>query len=110
MADATPLMDVAVESHGPWRVLRVKGDLDMATGPELEAAALEGSPHSVALDLAGVGFIDSSGLRGLLRIRQEIPQTALLAPGPLVLRLLNLTHLTEAFRVVADLAELDAER
>ena len=51
-------------------VVTVNGEVDLATSSELEAcvlrAALEGAPSSVVLDLAGLTFIDSSGLRTLV--------------------------------------------
>ena len=43
------------------------GDLDIATQPELRAALMEQSASgAVTLDLAGVPFLDTSGLRLIL--------------------------------------------
>jgi len=50
-------------------VLTVSGELDMATGPALlEAvdAAIQRPISRLSLDLAGVPFIDSGGVRALL--------------------------------------------
>ncbi|WPO73144.1 STAS domain-containing protein [Streptomyces sp. KN37] len=52
-------------------IAAVIGDVDMRTAPSLRTQALEiiqqGPPH-VVLDLAQVGFCDSSGLSALIGI------------------------------------------
>lgn len=102
--DAT---DISMQPHGAWTVVRVQGDLDMATAPGLEstAAGLEGP---VALDVSRVAFIDSSGLRGLLRVRDMHGSVVLIAPSAVVRRLLDLTSLSDAFEVVEDATALEA--
>jgi anti-sigma B factor antagonist len=55
-------------------VVTVRGEVDLATANELEAAvtsAFEGAPSTVVLDLEGLTFIDSSGLRTLVSLSQE---------------------------------------
>jgi anti-anti-sigma factor len=49
-------------------VVRVRGELDLATSPALEAVlrALATDRHPAVLDLSELRFIDSSGLRLLL--------------------------------------------
>jgi anti-sigma B factor antagonist len=52
----------------------LEGELDIASAPVLDAslADVEGNGTStVVLDLAGVRFIDSTGLRSLLNARQR---------------------------------------
>ena len=64
-----PLLTVSVESLEEGRLFRVRGELDMGTVEALEShvdAALEES-SAVVVDLADVSFIDSCGLRLLLR-------------------------------------------
>ena len=64
---------ITVATKGPVTTVRVRGDLDLATSPQLErafSAALELSDTWV-VDLAEVGFIDSCGMRSLLRVRRE---------------------------------------
>jgi anti-sigma B factor antagonist len=55
------------------RVLRVHGELDIATAGDLERAVLRPREpgERVILDLAGLRFMDSTGLRVLLRARTE---------------------------------------
>jgi anti-sigma B factor antagonist len=63
------------EEEGPAgaRVLRVRGELDIATAGDLERALLRPRDpgQRVVLDLAGLRFMDSTGLRVLLRARTE---------------------------------------
>jgi anti-sigma B factor antagonist len=54
--------------------LQLQGDLDLATAPEL-SAALDSIPASygrLVLDLSKLGFIDSTGVRALVRGKQEL--------------------------------------
>jgi anti-anti-sigma factor len=97
------LLDIAVDQHG---VFHVTGDIDMASGPILVAAIADregGDP--VELDLLGVGFIDSSGLRTLLvasRHAAERGSTVVLHHvGPEVARLLQITATAEQFTIVS---------
>ena len=93
---------VAVDEEG---VVVARGDIDLAGGPVLEQAILlreEAGP--VTVDLSGVDFIDSSGLRSLLgasrRARDRGQDLVLRSPSAGVARLLALTGTTELFRVV----------
>ena len=48
--------------------VRLSGDLDMSTAPLVQVAlmeALDRRPSAMTLDLAGVGFADTAGLRAL---------------------------------------------
>jgi len=48
--------------------VRLSGDLDMSTAPLVQVAlmeALDRRPSSMTLDLAGIGFADTAGLRAL---------------------------------------------
>jgi anti-anti-sigma factor len=62
---------VSVEEPLPGRVVvRVAGDIDVATAPEVERALADaGAGKRVVLDLTECQFIDSSGLRTLLGAR-----------------------------------------
>jgi len=56
--------------------LQLQGDLDLATAPQL-AEALGSIPASygrLVLDLSKLGFIDSTGVRALVRGKQELTE------------------------------------
>jgi anti-anti-sigma factor len=65
---AAPL-DVAEQGRNGEQVVHVEGELDIATAPDLEAVLLRPRPpdERVVLDLAELRFMDSTGLRVLLR-------------------------------------------
>ncbi|MEQ1702551.1 MAG: STAS domain-containing protein [Ilumatobacteraceae bacterium] len=82
----------------------VTGDIDMAGGPLLDAALSQrDDDRAVVIDLAGVPFIDSSGLRSLLdgarRAHARNTEVVLRAVGPEVSRLLELTGAGSQFRI-----------
>ena len=54
-------------------VVSVFGDVDLATGPQLDATlkGLAAQKRTAVLDLAGVGFMDSTGLGLLIQATRE---------------------------------------
>lgn len=88
----------------PAGAVVVTGDVDMAGGPVLEAAILEREgTDPVVIDLGGVSFIDSSGLRSLLgasrRAAGRGSHVVLRQVGPEVTRLLEITSTTDQFEI-----------
>jgi anti-sigma B factor antagonist len=92
-------------------VVRVEGELDIAAVPEVRRAVADAEATGLdllALDLAEVVHLDSSGLRVLLdaanRARERGQRLVIVAPpeGP-VGRLLELTLLADHLDVVRDL-------
>jgi anti-sigma B factor antagonist len=64
-----------IEGHTP--VVVVTGEIDMATAPMLERAlteAIEAGDGGVVLDLCGVSFFDSSGLRAAIVAHRELSE------------------------------------
>lgn len=93
-------------------VLRLEGELDLAGAPRL-TAAVDSWPESPAagrplvLDLSGVSFMDSTGVRTLVdaarTAREGDLAMALLRPSPAVTRVLDLVDLRRAFVEIDDL-------
>jgi anti-sigma B factor antagonist len=85
----------------PW------GDLDLSTAPALAAAVDEllatEDVQRLVVDLAGVDFVDSSGLTSLIHARRRADEAdvafALRAPSARVLRTLELMRLTTIFEI-----------
>jgi anti-sigma B factor antagonist len=60
---------IRVEQDGEELLIRAFGELDVSNGETLEVelrGALDGGASAIVLDLSGVTFIDSTGLRVLL--------------------------------------------
>lgn len=93
---------LTIEPLDSGRGFRLAGDLDIATVPIL-SQALEPALHQpgdLVLELAEVGFIDSSGLRALiqaamaLRDQQSTGRLVLDSPGRSVVRVLDLAGMS----------------
>jgi anti-anti-sigma factor len=66
-------------------VLFVRGELDFATAPELMHVATEhGGRSRLVVDLSAVTFIDSSGLRALIQLREQAHAQVLAVRAPRV--------------------------
>jgi anti-sigma B factor antagonist len=87
------------------RVVRLRGELDVATAPEFERVLVRLRPpdQRVVLDLSELRFMDSTGLRILLQARRVASeggwQLALRNVPPNVLRLLKLSGVEEAIPI-----------
>lgn len=91
-------------------VIHVEGDIDLATSPSLQGAlakALEQS-SSIVVDVAGVHFIDSSGLSTLVwghRGAQEAGGSLRIRrPSAMLRRLLDITALDQLLKIDEDAA------
>jgi anti-sigma B factor antagonist len=95
-----PNLDVHDAVAGDVQTIRMVGELDLATAPKLEAvlSRLDGA-KAVTLDLSGLTFMDSCGLRSVLRVKQMCEQRGYdfrLVPGEQqVQRLFELTGLLD---------------
>jgi anti-sigma B factor antagonist len=73
MITPTPF-EIKADTTGSAATLTVVGELDIATVPELRAQAqraLDPTVTSLTIDLAGVEFIDSSGLSLLIELNEQ---------------------------------------
>ena len=101
--------DFSVEehNHGAASVLTVTGELDLRTSPELEdrlSRAFDAGAELVILDLRGIEFMDSTGLRVLLSAHQRAHESgrrfALVRGADQVERVLTLTGVRDLLTVV----------
>lgn len=63
--------ELVTEARGARAVITVHGELDIATCPDLAAALQAADRRSIVLDMRGVEFLDSIGLRLLLHGRER---------------------------------------
>ncbi len=106
-------LEVLTEDHRGIPVVRARGELDLSTFEQVEAAlatAEATSPPTLVLDLGGVSFMDSTGVRTLLqadsRARRDGRRLLIVAPPEPAARVLRVTLLDRRFEFIADLAEL----
>jgi anti-anti-sigma factor len=63
---------LAIQQHfaGERQTILIAGELDMASAPELEAlvSRLAARPGEIVLDVKGITFMDSTGVRLILRV------------------------------------------
>jgi len=106
MTDNDPMtgtLRLSVEDVDNACVVIAKGEIDLATADQLVTAVemLSDGGGPIILDLTEVEFIDSSGVRALLRCEQAAAEAgrafALLRPSGPVARILDLVDLRSRF-------------
>ena len=101
--EQTPTFDVNVSRDGRFDVVSVRGEIDLVTAPLLKESFV-GLGSQIIVDLRAVSFMDSSGLAVLLEQKAEMDTGALriVADGPAVLRLFELSGLTDLLSPTPD--------
>jgi anti-anti-sigma factor len=104
-----PPLDVTSEQQGGQLRVALAGELDIVNAPELESqlATIEAdAADTLVLDLRGVEFIDSTGLRALIaaneRARAAGRRLVIVRGAKAVDRLLSLTQLDQRLEIVDD--------
>jgi anti-sigma B factor antagonist len=104
---------VEVRNEGNAAVIVISGELDLASGPELEEVLerVSGAPTDLlVIDLREVDFMDSTGLSIIVKAHQRFAEEGRrlgLVKGPAqVQRLLDLTGVAERLPLVDSPEEL----
>jgi anti-sigma B factor antagonist len=88
---------------GSHDVIVASGEIDLASAPRVESALERFSAQEVVLDLRGVDFMDSAGLKVLLSQRTRLDDSGgalrLVVGDGAVRRLLELTSVIDAFPI-----------
>lgn len=104
-------VDLSTSECDGRAVVTLSGELDVADAASVVAAlaATVARQREIIIDLAGLEFIDSSGLAALVRVRKQAQRAGgdvlLAAPQHQVLRLLALTRMLDVFSVHASVDE-----
>ena len=108
-------MDFAVEHHKDddgTVVVDVRGEIDALTVPQLWdvlEGLIEGGERKLVIDLARVGFIDSTGIgvviRGMNALRDHDGELVLRHPSPMTFQVFETVGLTKVLTI-----EREAER
>jgi anti-sigma B factor antagonist len=100
-------VELSTREVGGWFVVALRGELDVteAASVAVALAKIAARKREIIIDLAGLAFMDSSGLAALALVRRHARQAGgrLLLAGPQlqVLRLLTITRLIDVFTVHA---------
>lgn len=99
-------MEITAAERGDATVLAPVGRIDTVSAPVLEQEinrAIEGGAKKLLLDLSGVSYISSGGLRVLLsaakRLRNPGDRFGLCCLSPEVLKIIKLTGFTSIFEI-----------
>lgn len=105
-----PTFEVA--EYGRWAVMRVTGEIDMATAPRLRQhvqTVTSGKPAGLVLDLDRCDFIDSTGLGVMVgaakRLRMIDGAFRIVCSQSHLNELFKLTRLDEVFELYESLEE-----
>jgi anti-anti-sigma factor len=105
-----PVLDVEVrQSADGVEVVALRGELDFASTDKLSSAlaGLSNEPRRVVVDLSGLEFIDSSGVRMLMTAARAIEDSGgrlvLCAPTVSVQAVFEILHVPEVVTVLPDL-------
>jgi anti-sigma B factor antagonist len=110
MSDQEAIATTLVYQDG-IAVLKVGGDIDLATVPILEAAideALVPKPTGLVIDLSEVGFLASAGLQALVATHNKVSESAhfaVVANSAATSRPIQLTGLDQIFELYPTLEE-----
>ncbi len=89
-------------SNGDATLVKITGELDLATVGGIEhelESLLQSPPDRVVFDLAGVSFMDSSGIALLLRVAERVDSVHVRDPSAPVRMVIRATGLSEILRI-----------
>lgn len=94
-------LDVQVRAQDEFAILTVRGEVDMASAPQLQAAleqAQQGG-KTLVVDMTQVGFLGSAGLSTLLAVSKAAPDQLRVVASREVARPIELTGLDKLLAV-----------
>jgi anti-anti-sigma factor len=103
-----PALRISADADGATAVLSLAGELDLATADLLrrrvhEVVGSDAELRRMVFDVAGLDFMDVTGLGALLEARRKLIErggsVAIRRPRPMVLRMLTLLELDDALQV-----------
>lgn len=103
-------VEIEVEKGTTYTLVRVSGELELATSPQLQEAlaSLDAEDWPIVLDLSEVTFLDSSALRVLVQTRLRLDnreELRLVVPRPPLRRIFEISGLADDFLLCEQLDE-----
>lgn len=68
-------MNITTEQNGNWSVVKLEGDVDMYSSPQLRSqiqALLQKKVKKICFDFSKVKYMDSSGIATLIEAQQKL--------------------------------------
>jgi anti-anti-sigma factor len=90
------------EDHDGAPLVKLGGELDMSTAPELESAlsaTLAAKPARLVIEASGLKFADSSAIALLVRWANVVPKVEIREPPDLLRRVIARMGLSERLEV-----------
>lgn len=110
-------LSVVTRREGVHTVISVTGEIDVYTAPTLRERLNEvvaSGQHHLVVDMAGVDFLDSTGLGvlvgGLKRVRSQNGTLQLVCDQEKILKVFRITGLTKVFPIHPTLEQALADR
>ena len=110
---ATPVRDIYQQDD--CVVVTVVGDIDMAMTKTFQASLADvvaKKPSRIVVDLAGVGYMDSSGVASLVKLHTQTKKIgatmALAQVNPRVMSIFQIMRLDQLFGIFATIDEATA--
>jgi anti-sigma B factor antagonist len=105
------VIDAATAADGAVSLVRLQGEVDAATGPQLERVLAEESVSAprLVIDCTGLSYIDSTGFRLLHRAALRTSICLVVPPGAIVARMLELGGLEQLLPIFETVEEAIAD-
>ncbi len=104
-------MNIKIESHPPFSVVFLSGDVDLHSSPQAREAILDclKHKHPLLVELSAVSYMDSSGVASLVEgyqtARKQGLEFGLVAVSPPAMNVLKLARLDKVFPIHAALGD-----
>lgn len=100
-------LEISIDFGDDTVVVHVRGEIDRANADRLEQGLDDATRNSMPriVDLTGVTFIDSAGLRALQMSAQRAPLRIVLPEGARIARTLKIAGTHEVIPVLASIAD-----
>ena len=69
---SAPACEITTEDHRGVAVIRLEGEVDLANADNVQDAVAATTARGVVLDVTAVSYLDSSGLRAIVRGHRQL--------------------------------------
>lgn len=100
-----PMLELRIRTEKDHAIhLSVSGEIDLTNAAEIATTAISAAPggREMVLDLSGVEYFDTSGVRMLLNVKETLGERLTLIPGRRVLKILTIIGVLGQFRLRVD--------